>query len=154
MLTEEERREIEEEIAQAEFRQGASIEALKVIQRHRGWVSDEGLRDAARELGMTSAELDDVATFYNLIYREPVGRHVILICESVSCWVMGYERMLSHLSERLGVGLGDTTGDGRFTLLPVPCLGICDRAPAMLIDEDLYTDLTPERIDEALGRYA
>jgi NADH-quinone oxidoreductase subunit E len=153
MLSEEERREIDEEAAQAGFRRGASIEALKVIQRHRGWVSDEGLRDAARELGMTPAELDDVATFYNLIFREPVGRHIILICESVSCWVMGYAQMLNHLSEKLGIAMGETTGDGRFTLLPVPCLGICDRAPAMLIDEDLYTDLTPEKIDEALAKY-
>jgi len=123
------------------------------VQRRRGWVSAEDLRDVAEFLGQTPAELENVATFYNLIFREPVGRHVILICDSVSCWVMGYAPMLNHLNGKLGLTLGRTSADGRFTLLPVPCLGICDHAPAMMIDGDLHTDLTPEKIDGILERY-
>lgn len=154
MLTNEQRREIEEEATRYVRRRAAGPEALKVVQRRRGWVSDEDLRDAAAALDMTPEELDGVATFYNLIYRKPVGRHVILICDSVSCWVMGYDNLRQHLTERLGIALGETTADGRFTLLPVVCLGACDHAPAMMIDNEFYGDLTAAKIDAILDRFA
>jgi NADH-quinone oxidoreductase subunit E len=153
MLTAEEIGEIEAEFAHYEEKQAACIEALKIVQRSRGWVSDESLSDLAEFLNMTTDELDSVATFYNLIFRKPVGRHVIQICDSVSCWVMGYEQTFQHLKERLGIGLGETTEDGRFTLLPNVCLGACDRAPVMLVDEELHGELDQEKIDEILARY-
>jgi NADH-quinone oxidoreductase subunit E len=153
MLSPEERREIEAEVARYEQPRGACVEALKIVQRHRGWVSDQALADLEPALGMNAAELDAVATFYELIYRRPVGRHVILICNSISCWIMGYENLRDHLRQRLGVDLGQTTADGRFTLLPSVCLGACDIAPAMMVDGDLYGELTPGRIDEILARY-
>ena len=153
MLTAEECREIEGEAAQYAQKRAAAPEALKIAQRSRGWVSDETLRHVAALLDMTPDELDGIATFYNLIFRRPVGKHVIFVCDSVSCWVMGYEKMLEHLEKRLGVKLGSTTADGLFTLLPIACLGACDHAPAMMIDDDLYGDLTPEKIDEILSRY-
>jgi NADH-quinone oxidoreductase subunit E len=153
MLSEEERREIETEITRYPDKRAVCIDALKIVQRHRGWVSDESLADIAALLDLSPAELDGVATFYNLIFRKPVGRHVILLCDSVSCWIMGYERQREHLRGRLGIEFGQTTPDGRFTLLPIVCLGCCDRAPAMMIDEDLHTDLTPEKIDRALEGY-
>jgi len=102
---------------------------------------------------MTPDELDGVATFYNHIFRKPVGRHVILICDSVTCWIMGYEDMIQHLRKRLEIDFGETTPDGRFTLLPHVCLGCCDHAPAMMIDDDLYQDLDLEKIDRILGAY-
>lgn len=154
MLSDEERREIEAEMQHYDDRRAVSIEALKVVQHHRGWVSDEGLRDIGELLGMTTAELDGVATFYNLIFRKPVGRHVIFVCNSVSCWVMGYESMRDYMSPRLGIKLGETTPDGRFTLLPIVCLGACDRAPVMMVDNDLHGNLTPEKIDTILEQYA
>lgn len=129
------------------------IEALTVVQRHRGWVSDEGVIDVAALLGMTPAEVDSVATFYNFIFRGPVGRHVVLLCDSISCWVMGYENLLDHLKTKLGVEPGGTSADGRFTLLPNVCLGACDEAPAMMVDDELYGRLTPAKIDEILERY-
>ena len=153
MLAAEERREIEEEAAHYHDRRAACIDALKVVQRHRGWVSDEALKDVSEFFGMTLDELDAVATFYNLIFRKPVGRHVILLCDSISCWVMGYEKIRKHLNQRLGIDFGGTTPDGRFTLLPVPCLGTCDRAPAMLIDEDLHRNLEPLEVDRILEGY-
>jgi len=153
MLTAEEINEIEAEAAHYPKREAVSIDALKIVQRHRGWVSDESLGDIAGHLGMSPADLDSVATFYNLIFRRPVGRHVITVCDSVSCWIMGEERIREHLQERLGIGLGETTPDDRFTLLPTVCLGCCDHAPAMMVGSDLHSDLNSQKIDAALEKY-
>jgi NADH-quinone oxidoreductase subunit E len=153
MLTPEERQEINAEFARYPTRQAVCIEALKVVQRHRGWVSDEGLKDIGDALDMTPEELDAVATFYNLVFRRPVGRHVALICDSVSCWIMGYEKLRQGLTSRLNVSLGETTADNRFTVLPIVCLGVCDHAPAMMIDDDLYRDVEPPQLDGLLEKY-
>ncbi len=153
MLSEEERKEIDHEIGKLPRRQAASLEALKVIQEHRGWVSDEGLQDAAEHLGMSPHQLDSVATFYNLIFRKPVGRHVIKVCDSISCWIVGYDDIVNHIKNQLGIDWGETTEDNRFTLLPIPCLGTCDRAPALMIDHDLHRDLTTDQLDDILAQY-
>ena len=153
MLTDEERREIEEEIRDCPSKRAASVEALMKVQNHRRWVGDEQIAEVAALLDMTVEELDAVATFYPFIFRKPVGRHVICVCDSVSCWVMGYEAVRESLARLLGISWGGTTADGRFTLLPVSCLGACDRAPAIMIDGDLYGDLVPERIEAILGTY-
>jgi len=150
-LTEEEKQAIATEMAQYEFKQAAGVDALKVVQSQRGWISDEVLRDVAELLEISPAALDSVATFYNRIFRQPVGRHVIFICDSVSCWVMGAENLLDHLKQRLGIDIGQTTTDGRFTLLPHVCLGACDRAPVMMIDDELYDFLDARKIDEVLA---
>lgn len=154
MLTSEEKKEIEEEAARYEQRAAAGIEALMIVQKRTGWISDEALQAVADYLGMTYAELDGVATFYNHIFRRPVGRHVIFVCDSVSCWVMGYEQLLAGIREKLGIELGQTTADGRFTLLPHVCLGICHHAPALMIDEDTYENVDPAGIDAILAAYA
>jgi len=153
MLTEEERQEIEAEVHQYAQKRAVCIDALKIIQRRRGWVSDESVRDLAEFLEMTPDELDSVATFYNLIFRKPVGKRVILICDSVSCWIMGYDRIRERLTARLGIDLGETSADGEFTMLPIACLGACDHAPALMIDETLHQDLEPKKIDRILERY-
>jgi NADH-quinone oxidoreductase subunit E len=153
MLTDQEQQEIAAELRHYPEKRAVCIEALKIVQQHRGWVSDESLRDIAAFLEMTPDELEGVASFYNLVFRRPVGRHVILLCDSVSCWIMGYDRLRERLVDRLGIGLGQTTPDGRFTLLPIVCLGTCDHAPAMMIDEDLYRDLDAEAIGGILERY-
>jgi NADH-quinone oxidoreductase subunit E len=150
MLTDAEREEIEAEVRHYPQRRNACIDALQIVQRHRGWVSDEAVRDVAAALELSPEEVDSVATFYNLIFRRPVGEHVILLCDSVSCWVMGYERLRERLAAQLGITFGQTSADGRFTLLPIQCLGTCDHAPAMMIDAELYRDLTPEQLDEIL----
>lgn len=153
MLSEEETREIEQELAHYPTRQAVCIDAMKIVQKHRGWVSDQALRDIADYLRLSLADLDGVATFYNLIFRKPVGRHVILFCDSVSCWIMGSARQFRQLSDQLGAAPGETTADGRFTLLPIVCLGACDHAPAMMVDSDLHTDLDPAKIDSILEGY-
>ena len=95
-------------------------------------------------------DLESIATFYSLIFRKPVGKHVILMCDSVSCWIMGCESVGDHLRRRLGIDLGQTTPDQRFTWLTIPCLGACDVAPAMMVDEVLCGPLTPELIDKII----
>jgi len=154
MLTAEERSEIEAEFTRYPNRKAVCIDAMKIVQKRRGWLSDEALRDIGGLLDMSPADLDGVATFYNLLFRRPVGRHVIYICDSVSCWIMGAEQQCRHLSERLKIAPGETTADGRFTLLPIVCLGACDHAPVMMIDDDTHFDLSPEKIDQILERYA
>src|SRR6185312_6935165 len=153
MLSAEERREIEAELLHYPDKQAACIDAMKIVQRYRGWLSDESIREIAEFLGMSPDDLDSVATFYNLIYRKPVGRHVILLCNSVSCWIMGYDRLRERLCQRLGIQLGETTADRRFTLLPIVCLGTCDHAPALLLDNDLHRDLSPNSVDQILESY-
>ena len=153
MLTDAQRQEIESHMAEYPYKRAACIEALKVVQRERGWVSDEDLEEIAALLEMTPSELDNVATFYNLIFRKPVGKHVILLCDSVSCWLMGYEKMRQHLHERLGIEFGETTPDGEFTLLPMVCLGDCDHAPVMMVGPNLHNDLNPDKIDKILESY-
>src|ERR1700757_305187 len=106
MLTWDERREIEEKLTQYPTRQAICIDAMLMVQRHRGWVSDESLRDLSELLTVSVADLDGVATFYNLIHRKPVGKHVALICDSVSCWLMGSDRVRDHLCTKLNTPLG------------------------------------------------
>lgn len=147
-LSAEERERISAMAAHGETARSASIEALKYIQSRHGWVDNERLAAIAYLLGLSAAELDSVATFYNLIFREPVGKHVIFLCDSVSCWIMGRERICAKLHQRLGISPGETTTDGAYTLLPIVCLGHCDHAPAMLIDETLYGDVDAAQLDE------
>jgi NADH-quinone oxidoreductase subunit E len=153
MLTDKEINEIEEEIKQYPHPAVACIDALKIVQKYRGWVSEEAVKNIAKLLCVSSEEVDGVATFYSRIYRKPVGRNVILICDSVSCMIMGYQSLYDYISGRLGIGFGETTPDGRFTLLPVSCLGDCDNAPVMMINNDHYNRLTIDIIDELLQHY-
>jgi NADH-quinone oxidoreductase subunit E len=153
MITERDKREIGEICCCFPTRRAAALEALQIIQKNHSWVSDENLKAAAGLLGMTPDELDGVASFYSMIFRKPVGRHVILVCDSISCWIRGHEGILDQLVTRLGIRPGETDVDGRFTLLPTSCLGACDHAPAMMVDDDLHGDLTPERIEAILASY-
>ncbi|MCW8864545.1 MAG: NADH-quinone oxidoreductase subunit NuoE [Colwellia sp.] len=137
---------IEHEVAIMESREAAGIEALKVVQQHRGWISDESLVAIAQCLNISSAQLEGVATFYNLIYRQPVGRFVIHLCDSISCHLTGYDEILQAIKGHLGIDYGQTTGDGEFTLLSNACLGNCDKSPAMMINAQHYHSLTPESV--------
>ncbi len=153
MLTDDERTEIEATLHHYPHRRSAAAGAMRIVQRRRGYLSDEALADIGDFLGVTVEQLDSRATFANMLFRHPVGRHVILICDSDCCYVMAYEQMRDHISARLGIELGETTPDGRFTFLPIVCLAQCDHAPAMQVDDDFHGELTPERIDEILDRY-
>lgn len=149
MLSDEEKRRIEAEAGRYPSRKAAISEALMIAQEARGWVSDETLAEVASEVGISLAEAESVATFYELIYRKPVGEHVILACDSVSCWIRD-GGVLAALKAKLGIEFGGTTADGAFTLLPAACLGLCEQAPAIMIDGEAYGDLKPEKLDAIL----
>ena len=134
-------------------KKAVGLEALKIVQKHQGWVSDESLLAISSYLDIPAADLEGVATFFNLVYRQQVGKNVILFCDSVSCWIMGCEGIKGHIKEQLSIDYGETTEDGDFTLIPVPCLGDCDRAPVMMVGPDLHRNLTPEKIDSIIADY-
>jgi len=137
-LSELELAEINAELAHVPYPSAAAIEALKIVQQHRGWVSDASLQAIAKQLQMSATELDSIATFYNQIFRLPVGKKVIFLCNSVSCWIKGSDDLQQQISEQLGVAPGETTADDEYTFIPVPCLGACDKAPVMMVGEDLH----------------
>lgn len=152
-LLDEEIAEIEHERTLYPDTRAVGLEALKIVQKNRGWVSDESLLAVAEYLGLPAAELEGVATFFNLIYRRPVGKNVILYCKSVSCWIMGCDQVKEKISGELGIDYGETSADGEFTLIPVPCLGDCDRAPVMMVGPDLHRNLDEKNLGEIFANY-
>ncbi len=153
VLSEAEIHEIRHEMEHYEDPRAATIEALKIVQHHRGWVADGAIEAIARVIGIGGAEVEGVATFFNMIFRRPVGRHVIKVCDSISCFLTGYEELRAEISRQTGLGWGGTTADGRFTLLPVCCLGNCDKGPTLMINDDTHGPVTPAEVTALLERY-
>lgn len=149
-----ERDAIEAEKHHYEDSRAVSIEALKIVQKHRGWVPDGAIRAIAEILSIPDSDVEGVATFYSQIFRQPVGRHVIRYCDSVVCHITGYQGIQAAIEDQLHIKPGETTEDGRFTLLPTCCLGNCDKGPTMMIDEDTHSYLKPEDINQLLERYS
>ena len=154
VLSDTERSAIEHEMHHYEDPRAASIEALKIVQKQRGWVPDGAIYAIADILGIPASDVEGVATFYSQIFRQPVGRHIIRVCDSMTCFIGGHENLLGSLKDKLGIVPGQTTADGRFTLLPVCCLGNCDKAPAVMIDDDTYGNLDAAGIAQLLESYA
>jgi NADH-quinone oxidoreductase subunit E len=144
--------EINAEMCHYEDKTAVSIEALKIVQKHRGWVSDECLVAVAELLDIYPAQLEGGATFYNLIYRQPVGKTVIHYCNSVTCWMLGAEQVRERLCRHLNVEPGEMSEDGEYTLLPIVCLGACDHAPAVMVGDELKLDMTEDAVNEIFGR--
>lgn len=128
------------------------IDVLRAIQKNHNWVPDEGVELTAMLLGLTALEVEELATFYDKIYRQPVGRYPIHICDSVCCWSRGGEQVAAHLQQMLGIKMGQTSKDGLFTLLPTCCLGGCGRAPGLMIDQQFHGYLTVETVDELIEK--
>ncbi len=150
MIPEPTRSQLKDRIASVTHPRELAVDVMLAFQGHGGYLSDEAMEEAAGLLDMTPLELEELATFYTFLYREPVGKYVIHLCDSVICWMDGYESLRDHLCRKLGIEMGRTTEDGLFTLLPVCCIGYCDRSPAMLINRKVYGPLTPESIDEII----
>lgn len=148
-----EREAIEHEKHHYEDPRAASIEALKIVQKQHGWVPDGAIAAIADILGIPASDVEGVATFYNQIFRQPVGRHIVRYCDSVVCYITGFQGIQAELERYLKIQPGQTTPDGRFTLLPTCCLGDCDKGPTVMIDEDIHSHLTPERIPDLLEQY-
>ena len=153
MLAEQIRAELEKQIAAADHPQELAVDVMLAFQEAAGYLSDTALEAAAAMLKMHPVEIEEIATFYNFIYREPVGLNVIHVCDSVICWLDGSESLMDYICRKLGIAPGQTTADGKFTLLPVCCLGYCDRSPAMMINRKVYGHLNREKIDDILDRF-
>jgi NADH-quinone oxidoreductase subunit E len=153
-LSETERSAIEHEMHHYEDPRAASIEALKIVQKQRGWVPDGAIYAIAELLGIPASDVEGVATFYSQIFRQPVGRHIIRVCDSMTCFIGGHESVLGAIQQQLGIAPGQTTADNRFTLLPVCCLGNCDKAPALMIDDDTFGNVSAASVGQLLETYA
>jgi len=132
----------------------AVIPLLHKAQQLEGFVSGQGMEEIAAVLGLSPGYVQSVATFYGMFHFKPVGRNIIAVCDNISCALLGADNLVHYLSQKLGVAEGETTPDRRFTLLAVECLGACDRAPVMLVNQVLYDHLTPEKIDAILEQCA
>ena len=150
MLPENLRTELQRRVAAAINPREAAVDVMKELQRHYGWLTDEAVGAAADLLGLSPLQVEELASFYEMIYRRPVGKKVIHVCDSISCWSTGCNAIMEHLRQRLGIALGETTADGLFTLIPCCCLGNCGEGPTMIIGDTLYGRLTPEKVDAIL----
>jgi len=142
--------ELETKVADPAKR-SALLSALYETQEQDGYVSKEGIERVAARLGLPVSDVYSMASFYTLYHKEPTGRHVLRVCEGLSCYLAGgAERLVDYLREKLGIEVGETTEDGLFTLQTVDCLASCGTSPAMLVDDALYENLTAEKVDELL----
>lgn len=144
--------EINAEISEYEDKTAVSTEALKIVQKYRRWVSDQCLIAVAELLDISPAHLEAVATFDNLIYRQPVGKTVIHYCDSVTCWMLGSDQVRERLCRHLNVELGEMSADGEYTVLPIVCLGACDHAPVAMVGDQLRLNITENIVNEILGK--
>jgi NADH-quinone oxidoreductase subunit E len=155
LITEASREAIDRKVAQypSDWKRGAMMPALEIAQEQNGgWLTDDLVEAVAEYLEQPAIAAFEVATFYSMYEMEPVGRHKIAMCTNVSCMLCGSDRIVDHLKKRLGIGFGETTSDGRFTLKEVECLGACAGAPVFLLGHQYYENLTPERVDEILDQ--
>ena len=152
MLPKDLKQTLEEHIASVDHPRELAVDVMFALQDHFGYMSDEAVAETARLLDMTPLEIEELATFYTFTYREPVGKYVIHVCDSLVCWMDGYESIKDYLCKTLEINMGETTADGLFTLLPVCCIGYCDLSPAMLINKKVHGHLTREKIDTILKK--
>jgi NADH-quinone oxidoreductase E subunit len=132
-------------------RQSALLPALYVAQGEIGYLPDAALDEVAVLLDLPPAEVGSVASFYTMFYRHPVGKNIISLCTNLSCHLLGADTLAGYLKQKLGVGNGETTPDGKVTLEFVECIGACDFAPALLVNGTLYKNMTAEKVDQLLS---
>ena len=144
------REEIREMMARYPLPRSAILNALHRVQEELGWVSPQAREEVADLFGIAPAEVEALVTFYSMYHRQPVGRYVLKVCRSISCYLRGSDSLCQHLEERLGVRVGGTTPDGLFTLLPAECMAACGGAPAMQVNDRYFEEATPERVDALL----
>lgn len=152
MLPAELKEKLRSQIVEFDHTREAAVDVINAVQGHYGYLSDEAVGEVAGLLEMSTLEVDELATFYTFIYREPVGKYVIHVCDSLICWMEGEENLVEHLCRRLGIEMGGTTEDGLFTLLSVCCIGYCDRSPAILVNRKVHGPLTIEKLDGLIDK--
>ncbi len=135
----------------SENKQSCLIAVLREVQNEYGWLSNESMEEVSDMLGIPASGVQNVATFYTMFFTEPVGKHIIWLCRTLSCSLKGAEEVEHYLCDKLGIKTGETTEDGKITLLEAECLASCGTAPVMLVDDTLYENLTKEKIDQIIG---
>ncbi len=154
MLPDELRQELSDHCTHYANRRVGLIWVMQQLQAHYdGWLPDHAIYEAADIVGVSAPEVEGVATFFNWFFRQPVGKKIIVTCDSISCYLGGCDNNLEHLENKLGIRLGETTPDGEYTLLPIVCLGNCDKAPCMMVGDDLHSNVTPEMLDSLFEKY-
>lgn len=149
-LTEQTKKKIEEIASRYEKKEAAILPVLHLVQREKGFISSQEEKQVADLLGIRPIRVREIVTFYTMLNQEPVGRYHVQVCSNISCSLLGAESLLEHLKSKLGIGVGETTQDKKFTLSTVECLGACEQAPCMMINFDYYGKLDKEKIDEIL----
>jgi NADH-quinone oxidoreductase E subunit len=154
MLSEKAKAQIEQLRGKYPDPKSVLLPALEIAQREHGWLSEEVMREVGAAMDLPPTEVASVASFYTMFYTQPVGEHVIQVCTNISCSLLGAEHIVDYISRKLGIGVGQTTPNGQFTLLTVECLGSCGTAPMMQMDETYYENLSEEKIDRILAELA
>ena len=135
-------------------KRSALIPSLQLAQNETGYLSSEVIAEIAGMFDLSPNEVNEVASFYTMLYTKPVGKYVIQVCTNISCMLCDAEAILGHLIKRLGIKPGETSADRKFTLMEVECLGSCGTSPVIQINEDYYEDLTTEKVDRILDSLA
>ncbi len=151
MLSEAAGKEINELTSKYATKRSVIMPALSVVQREHGYVTEEGMRDVARILGLKPILVFEVATFYTMYNKKPVGKYHIQVCTNIACSLLGAEHLMDFLSRRLGIKTKETTSDKKFTLSAVECLGSCGTAPMMQVNDSYYENLTESKVEEILN---
>ncbi len=155
MLTEEDKKKIDNIVGRYPTRKSALLPSLWIAQeRNDGWLPREAMREVAEYLNLPPAYVEGVATFYTMYNKAPVGRYHVEVCHNIVCMVVGADKLIEHMGQHLGIEKGETTPDRMFTLNGAECLGACANAPCMMIGDTYYEDLTPEKVDSILDQLA
>jgi NADH-quinone oxidoreductase subunit E len=135
-----------------EERKSAILYALYLAQQQQGYLTAAAMRHVADQIRCTAAEVEDVVSYYTMFYTRPVGKYVLNVCRTLSCALLGAERVTEEISRQLGIKPGETDPTGTFTLIEVECLGACDRAPVVMVNDDWHERLAPEACGEFLAK--
>jgi NADH-quinone oxidoreductase subunit E len=150
MLSEAACRQIQALMSKYPQKRSALIPSLQIAQKETGFLSHNAICEIAGLFDLSPNEVNEVASFYTMLYKKPVGKYVIQVCTNISCLICDAEGIMSHLTGRLGIQPGETTPDGKYTLVEVECLGSCGTSPVIQINDNYYEDLTPEKVDRIL----
>ncbi|MEK6223601.1 MAG: NADH-quinone oxidoreductase subunit NuoE [Thermodesulfobacteriales bacterium] len=137
-------------VSKSETKRSALIPVLREIQNEYGYLSAQSMEEAATMLGISPSSVQNVATFYTMFFTEPAGKHIVWVCRTLSCALRGAEHVEHHMCEKLGIKTGETTPDGKITLMEAECLASCGTAPVMLVDNTLEENLTIARVDQVI----
>ena len=146
------RKKIDEVVGRYPKKEAALLPVLHLVQREVGCISAEEEKFVAQILGLRPMKVREVVTFYTLIMRRPLGRYHIQVCSNLTCALLGAGELIDYLKQKLGIGIGETSSDKKFTLSTVECLGACEKSPCMMVNFDYYGQLDKDKIDQILDR--